>query len=424
MTDELTAHLTSLRIDRTARPPSRSWAKLLTWGGLGAILIGAVFVGKPALEAKIFKTEVTATEIASVSPAQATVELAATGYVQADRASRVAPKVAGRVAKVHVSQGDTVEQDQVLLELDPADERANIQAARSRTAAALAEAQSARAQALVSRAELAEATRRAERERFLANKGATAVAAAEDLEAQVESLRQGLGAVEARAKASEATAAAIAAEIGVLTTGLENLKLVSPISGTILNRPPQLGEHIGPQPPGVTVDMGGIRVADLSTLVVQADIAEARLSQVKVGSPAEIVLDAYPSRRFRGRVKQITPEVDRAKATVLVKVAFEDDTAGVLPDMSARVSLLDKPLDQAMLNAPPKTVVPGSAVVDRGGAKVVFVLDEGRARMVPVEIGPRFGSGFELVKGPAPGTQVVSSPPSSLADGQPIKLAG
>ena len=65
--------------------------------------------------------------------------------------------------------------------------------------------------------------------------------------------------------------------------------------------------------------------------------------------------------------------------------------------------------------------VPGSALVERGGAKVVFTLDQGNVRMVPVKLGQPFGDGFELVDGPAPGTKLVSQPPATLEDGQAIK---
>jgi RND family efflux transporter MFP subunit len=316
-----------------------------------------------------------------------------------------------------------VEAGQLLIELDPADDAASIAAAKSQVAAAWAQAQGAEARAAVTRAQLAEITQQAERERRLASEGLTGTANAEDMEARVKSLEQTVSAADAEAKASRAQATALKAQVNVLETGLNNLQLASPISGTIINKPPQLGEYIGPQPPGVTVDMGGIRVADFSTLLVETDIPEGRLNLIKPKGPAEIVLDAYPAKRFRGHVKEITPQVDRAKATVIVKVAFDDATEGVLPDMSARVSFLAKALDAEAVKVPPKTVVPGAAVVERGGTKVVFVLDEGKARMVPVQLGEPFGSGFELLNGPTPGTRIVKDPPKTLADGQSVKLA-
>lgn len=423
MSDKLSSDLASLRIDRNAPAPPSSWPKYVGWAALLAVLVGGYFVATPYLEAKIFKTEVSETEIMTVSPAQASVELTAAGYVKADLMSRIAPKVPGRVINVGVKQGDLVEAGQVLLELDPADDAASIRAAQSEVMASLAQAKSAKARAEVSRADLAEAEKRAQRERTLANQGVAPSAGAEDLEARVASLKQAVSAAEADSVAAEAQAQALSARVNVLQTGLRNLSLTSPIRGMVINRPPQIGEYVGPQPPGVTEDMGGIRVADLTTLIVETDVAEARLSVVKPEAPVEIVLDAYPTQRYRGVVKQITPQVDRAKATVVVKVAFVDATTGVLPDMSARVSFLSKPLDEAKLKEPPKIIVPGSAIVDRAGSKAVFVIDEGKARLVPIQLGAPFGDGFELARGPSAGTKVIANPPATLTDGQAIKLA-
>ena len=89
--------------------------------------------------------------------------------------------------------------------------------------------------------------------------------------------------------------------------------------------------------------------------------------------------------------------------------------------MAARVSFLDAPLDENKLSEPPKKIVPASAVADRAGAKVVFTLDSGRVRMVPISLGAPFGGGFELLDGPSPGTKIVSDPAPTLGDGQPIK---
>ena len=104
-----------------------------------------------------------------------------------------------------------------------------------------------------------------------------------------------------------------------------------------------------------------------------------------------------------------------------MKVRFLDRDDTVLPEMAARVSFLEAALDPGQLKEPPKKIVPGAAVADRGGAKVVFVADQGAVRMVPVTLGKAFGDGFELVDGPAPGTKLVSQPTALLADGQQIK---
>jgi multidrug efflux pump subunit AcrA (membrane-fusion protein) len=153
-------------------------------------------------------------------------------------------------------------------------------------------------------------------------------------------------------------------------------------------------------------------------------VPEARLYLIKPGSPCEISLDAYPDRRYRGATLEIGKRVDRAKATVTVKVKFIDPMEGVLPDMSARTSFLSQEVSADAIKEKPKKVVPASALADRAGGKVVFVLNEGVVKMTPVKLGPPFGGGFELVEGPPAGARVVAQPSSELSDGQRIKEKG
>ncbi|MEZ0230059.1 MAG: efflux RND transporter periplasmic adaptor subunit, partial [Planctomycetota bacterium] len=78
-------------------------------------------------------------------------------------------------------------------------------------------------------------------------------------------------------------------------------------------------------------------------------------------------------------------------------------------------------LDKKAAKEPPKAVVPKSAIVDRGGSKVVFKVEDGRVMQVPVTVGPEFGTGYELRVGPPVGAILVSEPPETMADGQPVK---
>lgn len=422
MADQLSNDLASLRIDRDETAPRSHWPRRLI---VLVLLVGAGLagyrLGVPYLEAQVFKTEIEVTEISMVSPAQAQVNLTATGYIVPQRTSAVGSKVPGTLAKLYVKQGDAVEEGQVLAELDPRDDNAAIGAAQSRVAAARARATSAEAQAQTRQAELEEVRIQATRERRLADQGASARGVADDLEARVKSLEQAVAAAQSAAKAAAAESGALGAEVNALKVGKGNLTLVAPISGTVMNKPPQLGEYIGPQPPGISVDMGGFELADFSSNVVEADVPEARLHLVRVGGPTEIVLDAYPSKRFRGKVKEITPKVDRAKATVMVRVEFVDDREGVLPEMSARVSFLSAELDEKAVKDPPKKIVPKDALAERSGAKVVFVVEGDRVRMTPVRVGPAFAGGFVLERGPRAGTRLVVSPPATLGDRQRVK---
>ncbi|HEX7480182.1 MAG TPA: efflux RND transporter periplasmic adaptor subunit [Polyangiales bacterium] len=405
MSDTLSSDLASLKIDRDARPARGGPLRALVIVGL---LAGLGFVGyqkaKPYLEAELFKTDVELTEVTVVSPAAASTELTSTGYVVPQLRSQVGAKEPGRVAKVFVREGATVKAGQLLLELDRADKLAAMQSARMRAA-------SARARVATAHANLEEVGKQAQRQRALAERGAAPAAQADDLASRVVALGEQVKAAEAEVGASEA-------EVEALRVSLGNLSVVSPINGTVLNKPPEAGELVGPDP---GLRGGTIELADFSSILVETDVPEARLHLVKIGSPCEIVLDAYPTKRFRGEAAEIMPRVNRAKATVGVKVKFVDDSAGVLPDMSARVSFLNKALDDANLQQQPKTVVPAEAIVTRAGAKVVFAVDGETAHMRPVTLGPAYGSDFELMNGPEPGTKLVKSPPATLRDGQKVK---
>jgi HlyD family secretion protein len=369
--------------------------------GLLAGAIAAAWVwGYPYVQARLFKPEVDVTQIALVSSAEADVQLTSTGYVVPQRISRVGAKITGTLAKVHVEQGDVVEAGQVIAELEAADMEAALKTARSRVALA-------KAQAATAKAELADAKRKAKRERGLATQGVAAAETADDLEARVTAAETLLAAANAAVKAAQA-------EVDALSVNIGYLEITAPISGTVVGKPATQGELVGQMAATIA------ELADFSSLVVETDVPEARLHLVHEGGPCEIMLDAFPGESWRGRVREITPRVDRAKATVTVKVEFLDPVDRVLPDMAARVNVLVKELEAKEDREPPKIVVPATAIADRNGAKVVFVLEEDVARMRPVTLGEPVGSGFQLVDGPPAGTTLVREPSAELTDGQKV----
>lgn len=405
MADQLSSDLASLRIDREPRnPEGGGWLKSVLGAALGiAALFGAYTYARPKLEAQFFKTEVEVTEVAMLSPAQATIELSSTGYVVPQVVTLVGAKIPGRVAKINVKEGDTVKAGDVLMELDAADYQAQKRGAQTRVAAA-------RARAEGSRANVAEIQVQLEREKRLVAEGVSPKANMENLTARVAAL-------EAAVKAADAETTAALSEVASADVNLTYLTIRSPITGEVVSKPPQLGELVG----ALTLTPLTIEVADMTTLVVETDVPEARLELVKSKAACEIVLDAFPSRRFRGEVLEVSPKVNRQKATVKVKVTFVDATDGVLPEMAARVSFLTQALDPKAMKEPPKLVVPASAIATRSGAKVVYVLEGDHVKIVPVTVGAPFGTGFELVSGPGAGTRLVKNPPPELGDGQNIK---
>jgi RND family efflux transporter MFP subunit len=402
MDDHLASELASLRIDRAA--PKRSSMRAMVWilaaAALAIVGMTAWRIGAQSLGASLFKAEVAFTEVALVSPAQAQVELTSTGYVVPQVQVDISSKLVGRVEKANVREGARVKRGDVLFELDPSDQRVLVASAVARVAAAKARAAAARAQ-------LAEIVLQRDREKRLADTGAVSQATADDLAARARSLEE-------QVHATDADVAASQSEVSALSTNLANTTIRATIDGTVITKPLEIGDVVNPG-----TSMG--KIADFASIVVETDVPEGRLHLVRTGGPCEIVLDAYPDVRWRGEVVEVSPQLNRSKASATVKVRFLDRDDRVLPEMAARVSFLSAPLDVTKLSQPPKKIVPKAALVDRAGGHVVFVVESDRVRMVPVTLGPPFGDGFEIVDGPAPGTKIVSQPPATLTDGQAIK---
>jgi RND family efflux transporter MFP subunit len=370
---------------------------------LGAGLVGVAFAYQK-LGVRLYKQPVKVTEVALISPAQSSVTVTSTGYVVPQSLSRVGAKIPGRLSRVLVKEGDVVKAGDVIAELEGADQKSAVAAALSRVAVARAGVETARAN-------LAEVKVRVERTRFMVAEKAMPRTELQDLEAREKVLAEAVRAAEAQAGAAQAEAA-------TYRVGLQDRVIVAPIDGTIIGKPATAGETVGPQ----VVGAGSIaEIADFRSIVVETDVPEARLALVQPGGPTEIVLDAYPSRRYRGVTAELGKRVNRAKGTVVVRVKFKDTLDGVLPDMSARVSFLREELRPETLEQAPKKVVAAEALVDRSGGKALYVIEDGKLRLATVRTGATNGGTVELLEGPPAGARVVRNPGPDNFEGQRIK---
>lgn len=405
MSDTLTDDLASLKIDRSPVRRSRKFPAGFAVGAVVLAILGAGAIAlKPQLEARVFKVEVTLSTVIEVTPSQESALLTASGYVIPQSVSKVGAKTIGRVAKVTIKEGDKVAAGQVIAELEDSDLRTSLSTASARV-------QSAKARAEAARANLAEVEIQLERSKALVAKGAQSTSVFDDLQAREASLKQAL-------RATEAEVQAVQAESGPLGAALRDRTIHAPIAGTVISKPIEVGESVDPATRFIA------EIADLDSQLVEVDVPEGRLHMVTPSLPAEISLDAYPQKRFRGRVVEVGRKVNRAKASVVVKVKFEESLEGVLPEMSARVNFLTKEVTTEALNAPRKRVVPRDAVVSRAGSSVVFVVENGIATAAPVVLGEAMGSNVELVDGPRSGARIVVKPPEELSTGARIKEKG
>jgi RND family efflux transporter MFP subunit len=400
MSDQLSNDLSSLRIDRSGlNDAPRTGRRWLVAGAIAIISAAGIGFAFQKLQGAVFRTEVTLTEVALVSPMSAATLVTATGYVQALNRTQIGAKVPGVVSKLLVAEGSTVKAGDLLLELESADKRRELAADKARVAMALAKLESAKATATDLETQF-------KRNMILVETGAVNQSLVDEQELRAAASRQ-----LARAAAAELDAATATAEATAI--GLAYCSITAPISGRVITRPVQVGERVIEQPL--------LELADMKSLVVEVDVPEARLGMVKIAAPAEIVLDAYAGERRRGEVVEIGSKVNRAKATVMVRVKFVDDTSGVLPEMAGRVSFLSEMPNPESMKQLAKLIVPKAAVTQRNGASVVFAVQDATVRMQIVNLGAPFADGYEIAGGISPGTKLVRNPSSDLTDGQKIK---
>ena len=391
------ADLAALRINRSPEPAaaassgrSRRWLAI----GLpaaGVLVLATVLVITGGALGRALPVHLTAATW--VSPIRSGAVLVASGYVVAQRKAAVASKGTGRLVYLGVVEGDGVRAGQVIARIEDADVKAQ-----------LAQAQ---ANVQLSRAELHDAERSLARERFLGDSGFSSQANLDAVEARYERVKAGIAAAEAAVDAAQ--------------VALENTVIRAPFDGTVLSKNADVGEVVAPLAASAFSKSAVVTVADLRSLQVEADVAESNLEAISPDQPCEIVLDAYPDVRYPGVVAKIVPTADRAKATVQVKVAFRAYDARVLPEMSAKVHFLPRPTRVAV-DTQPVLVVPGTAVAERNGRNVVFIVEGGRAVEVPVVVGRQVGSSVAIREGLRAGVEVVDSVSARLRGGAKVTV--
>ncbi len=352
-----------------------------------------------------------AVEVASattVSSAGAGAILHASGYVVAQRQADVASKATGRLVALYVGPGDPVKNGQILAKIESADVTARLHQAQANTGVARAGLAQARAAA-------DEATLDYDRKRGLRDAELVSAAEFDAAAARHATAQAGVASAQAGVEAAEASARAAVVEV-------DNTVVRAPFDGTVLTKNADVGEIVAPFGSSSTARAAVVRIADMTSLMVEADVSERHLDQIKIGLRSEMTLDAYPQQRYHGMVETIVPTADRAKATVLTKIRFTDLDARVLPEMSAKVAFLSS--EHSPTPSAPRIMVPDQATVSRDGHRVVFVLRQDRAVQTAIEAGASANGLTEIRNGVAPGDRVILNPPDDLQDGARVKPGG
>lgn len=424
------ASLSKLSIERSGAPIRRSkpiWKRWWVWVA-AIVLLAALAGGYRAISAPL------AVEIATVAaayPSQSITVLNATGRVAAARRASVSSKGTGRLEWLGVQEGQRVNEGEVIARLENRDV-----AAQREQAAANVEA--ARANLTQGEAELADAEAALRRAQELAQQSFVSASAVDTAQARANSAR-------ARIETLKAQIGVAQASLRVASVGYDQTLIRAPFTGIVLTKSANVGDIVTPFSSAAGTTGAVVTMADMATLEVEADVSENAIAKITLNQPAELQLDAFPELRLLGSVSRIVPTVDRSKATLLVKIRFDETDARVLPDMSARVAFLSRKLEAG--ERKPVPAVRPEAVVKRDGKDVVFVVQAGgsgvpvtdsagdagkdarkgapgggRAVMTPVSPGGKVGD-LVRVDALAAGTRVVINPPAKLADGRVVAAA-
>ena len=387
--------ISSLRIDKNKRyddrPRSKAWRYLAVVVVIVIVVIAYFMFKKEIAPA----TRIQTATVTVITGSQAEASLVATGYVVAQRKAEVASTGTGRLEYLGFEEGDRVKANEVIAELDNDDIKAQLE---------LAQANEMRAEV-----ELENAQRQYRRQQGLDETGSTTDVELETAETAFKLAQAGLAAAQASTRAAR--------------VGLDNTYIKAPFDGTILSKNADVGEIVAPFASSASSKGSVVTLADMNSLEVEADVAEANIQKVSVGQRCEIILDAYPGDPYPGFVKKIVPTADRSRATVLTKVAFEQKDSRVLPEMSARVNFFVNE-DSAQPKPTGEVLgIPGDAITNRDGRKVVFRIDGQYVEEVEVKLGRKLGKMTEVISGLSRGERLVLSPPGKMQTGQKVETS-
>jgi len=402
--------LSQLLIDRD--PAAATLRRSHPWWRRGWVWVVAALILAPAGWALLQRGRPVPVELGTVAaayPSQSIAVLTATGHVSAATHASVSSKGTGRLEWLGVQEGQLAHKDEVIARL----ERRDVQAQREQAAASV---EAAKANLAQGEAELVEANLALKRARDLAQRNFisssevdSAVARHDKATAAIASLRAQIAVAEANLRVADVT--------------VEQTLIRAPFTGVVLTKNANVGDILTPFSAASGTTGAVVTMADMTTLEVEADVSESSIAQISPGQPAEVQLDAFPALRLAGHVSRIVPDVDRSKATLLVKVHFDETDPRVLPDMSAKVAFLSRRLSSS--ERTPVAAVRPEAIVARGGKSYVFVVSQagsdavGHAALTEVQVGARIGD-LVRVAGVSPGARIVIAAPNDLPDGAPV----
>ena len=407
MTTNLKDELASLRIDKSARGSGGRGALIVVVILLLTVIAGVIYWTRREPIVEIRTAEAAVRGGAAGAP---NAVLNASGYVTARRRATVSSKVTGKVMEIFVEEGKAVRQGQVLARLDDSQLRAMLNVDQ-------AQLNAAKRATAENDARLREAELTLGRRQQLVKDKVISRAELDSAEAEVEALKARIAMAQQQVEVAQT-------QVVARQTDLADMVVRAPFDGIAISKDAQPGEMISPVSAGGGFTRTGIcTIVDMSSLEVEVDVSESYINRVKPNQPVEVLLDAYPEWRIPAKVITTVPSADRQKATVRVRIGFDQLDPKILPDMSVKVSFLDEKPEPAVAGAAarPRLLVPKGAVRTVDGTAIVFVVRGERAERRAVKTGANDGDLIEVISGLTAGDRVVTEGAATLADGARVK---
>jgi RND family efflux transporter MFP subunit len=404
----LKEELASLKIDQGARGG----------GGRGGtialvviVLLAAAAAGGWFWTQRVQAATVKTTTVNAITKGGATAGtvLNASGYVTARRRATVSSKMTGKVLEIFVEEGKAVKKGQVLARLDDSQILAGLNVARAQLTAS-------RGAAAEDEARLREAERQLNRLTQLVKEKVVGRAEVETQEATVDSLKARIAMLKTQVDVAER-------QVTAQETDLADTIVRAPFDGIAISKDAQPGEMISPVSAGGGFTRTGIcTLVDMSSLEIEVDVPEQYINRVKPDQAVEARLRAYKDWAIPAHVITSVPTADRSKATVKVRIGFNQLDPRILPDMGVDVAFLeDQKPESADAPPRPQILVPKGAVRTDNGQSVVFVVKEDRVERRAVKVGAAQGDQVEVISGLSSGERIVVEGHDGLADGTRVK---
>jgi RND family efflux transporter MFP subunit len=305
----------------------------------------------------------------------------AVGTVKALNQAKISAKIPGKVEKILADEGDRVDADQKLAQLEKTDFMLTVRQAEA--AVAMAEANFSKAKAEWARAE------------ELFNKGISS-------QQQYDLAKSAFEVAEASVKQAKA-------DFGLASNQLRNADVTTLFGGTVTHRYIDIGERVNPGQPL-------FEVAEIDPIEIEIGVSDKRFSELKLDQPVIITVDGYPDDSFDGTVKTIQPAIDPMTRTFNVTVGVANPGELLKPGMFARAEIEIGYHADAL-------VMPRAALLEEEGKYYVVAVRDGKAHRVEITLGFRDRDKIEVPSGLSEGEQVVLEGAYALAQGAPVQIS-